>query len=369
VGRKSGTEKLSLSNGGDYFSLNGGKGAAGPGNSLKTKKPQCGNTEASGNEINFGEEIVMGDHSTNVIPFNFGKQQVRTLLIDDQPWFVAADVCASLAIGNVSLAVNGRADRDTDGLDEDEKGIATVNTPSGAQEMLVVNESGLYALIFKSRKAEAKRFKKWITAEVLPTIRKHGRYEDERGQMQPLVQAIIGQYGAQTLSNVIRCRVAKMDAKHQRSAGAKLHSALHARFDVSRIELISGDQMEAACNFVASYAIEGEYLPHEKKSDRLNISFPVEELARRRPGMLIEKAGERPWLDVMLEDLRDIRGEGTPCEEILWELESNGYEVEGALCELKTYRAKLREFQSWVSGMNVLFTEPNRYAVKLEDAA
>lgn len=332
-----------------------------PGTSLKTKKPQCGNTEASGNEINFGEEIVMTDHSTNVIPFNFGKQRVRTLLIDDQPWFVAPDICDALAIINTARALSR--------LDDDERGIHSMNTPGGLQNLSIINESGLYSLILTSRKAEAKRFKKWVTAEVLPAIRKHGRYEDKRGQMQPLVQAIIGQHGAQKLSNVIRCRVAKMDAKHQRSAGAKLHSALHARFDVSRIELISGDQMEAACNFVASYAIEGEYLPHEKKSDRLNISFPVEELARRRPGMLIEKSGERPWLDVMLEDLRDIRGEGTPCEEILWELESNGYEVEGALCELKTYRAKLREFQSWVSGMNVLFTEPKRYAVKLEDAA
>ena len=77
--------------------------------------------------------------TAEIIPFSFGTQQVRTLLIDGLPWFVAADVCASLAIGNVSLAVNGRADRETDGLDEDEKGIATVNTPSGAQEM---NRSG-----------------------------------------------------------------------------------------------------------------------------------------------------------------------------------------------------------------------------------
>lgn len=79
---------------------------------------------------------------SNVIPFEFDSQQLRTVLIDEQPWFVAADVCASLSIGNVSLAVNGRADRESDGLDEDERGIATVNTPSGTQEMLGINESG-----------------------------------------------------------------------------------------------------------------------------------------------------------------------------------------------------------------------------------
>lgn len=103
------------------------------------KTPTLAGDGALVNEINFEEEIVMRDISTatsNVIPFKFGKQQVRTLLIDDQPWFVAADVCASLAIGNVSLAVNGRADRESDGLDEDEKGIATVNTHPGPRRCL-----------------------------------------------------------------------------------------------------------------------------------------------------------------------------------------------------------------------------------------
>lgn len=75
------------------------------------------------------------------------------------------------------------------------------------------------------------------------------------------VSEALGAEGARTLSNVMRCRVAKLDAEHQRSATAKLASALHARFDVPRMELIPADQMDAACNFIASYAIEGEYLP------------------------------------------------------------------------------------------------------------
>ncbi|AIS12656.1 hypothetical protein JM49_13525 [Pseudomonas chlororaphis subsp. aurantiaca] len=75
------------------------------------------------------------------------------------------------------------------------------------------------------------------------------------------VSDAMGAAGARTLSNVMRCRVAKLDVEHQRSATAKLASALHARFDVPRMELIPADQMDAACNFVASYAIEGEFLP------------------------------------------------------------------------------------------------------------
>lgn len=77
------------------------------------------------------------------------------------------------------------------------------------------------------------------------------------------VSEALGPEGARTLSNVMRCRVTKLDAEHQRSATAKLASALHARFDVPRMELIPFDQLDAACNFIASYAIEGEYIPRQ----------------------------------------------------------------------------------------------------------
>lgn len=97
------------------------------------------------------------------------KQDVRAVLIDGEPWFVAADVCDVLQFG-------GRSRDYLRMLDDDEKGAHIVRTPGGDQQMQVVNESGLYALIFKSRKPEAKAFKKWVTAEVLPAIRKYGMY-------------------------------------------------------------------------------------------------------------------------------------------------------------------------------------------------
>ena len=101
--------------------------------------------------------------------FKFDSLEVRTVIGEDgQPWFVAADVCAALDVGNVSMAVSR--------LDEDEKGISSVDTHGGAQEQAIINESGLYSLILTSRKAEAKRFKKWVTSEVLPSIRKTGTY-------------------------------------------------------------------------------------------------------------------------------------------------------------------------------------------------
>ena len=93
---------------------------------------------------------------------------VRTIIRDGEPWFVAADVCRALEIGNSRQAIAR--------LDDDEKGVISTDTPGGAQEMSVVNEPGLYALVLGSRKPEAKAFKRWITHEVIPTIRRHGAY-------------------------------------------------------------------------------------------------------------------------------------------------------------------------------------------------
>mgnify|MGYP004468493819 CR=1 FL=1 len=93
---------------------------------------------------------------------------IRTLSIDGEPWFVASDVCKALGIANNRDAVAR--------LDEDEKGVALTDTLGGVQNLTTVNEPGLYALVLSSRKPEAKAFKRWITHEVIPSIRKHGGY-------------------------------------------------------------------------------------------------------------------------------------------------------------------------------------------------
>ncbi len=89
---------------------------------------------------------------------------------------VAKDACACLGLSNVSLAVNGNPTSGDLGLDDDEKGIRMVQTAGGPQKLLCVSEPGLYSLIFKSRKPEAKAFQRWVTHEVLPEIRKTGQY-------------------------------------------------------------------------------------------------------------------------------------------------------------------------------------------------
>lgn len=101
--------------------------------------------------------------------FNASDQQVRTVLIDGEPFFVAKDVCSILDISNHNDAISR--------LDDDEKGRSVIPTQFGNKETNLVNESGLYHLIFQSRKPEAKAFRKWVTSEVLPSLRKSGKYE------------------------------------------------------------------------------------------------------------------------------------------------------------------------------------------------
>lgn len=94
--------------------------------------------------------------------------EIRTIMIDNEPWFVAADVCKALEIGDTHKAVER--------LDVDEKGRSSIPTPGGTQELLTVNEPGLYTLVLGSRKPEAKAFKRWVTHDVIPEIRKTGSY-------------------------------------------------------------------------------------------------------------------------------------------------------------------------------------------------
>lgn len=106
--------------------------------------------------------------TTDLNLFSYEGREVRTITIDSDPWFVAADVCTVLEIGNSSDALRR--------LDDDEKGVDSIDTPGGVQQMAIVSEAGLYALILGSRKPQAKPFRRWVTHEVIPAIRKTGTY-------------------------------------------------------------------------------------------------------------------------------------------------------------------------------------------------
>lgn len=101
--------------------------------------------------------------------------QVRTVEIDGTPWLVGADVATALGYKNPRKAL-------ADHIDPEDKGVTKRDTPGGEQEMLIINESGLYSLILSSKMPKAKAFKHWVTGEVLPALRKNGVYETVKAQ-------------------------------------------------------------------------------------------------------------------------------------------------------------------------------------------
>lgn len=108
--------------------------------------------------------------SENIKIFNnaeFG--EIRVMLIDDDPWFVGKDIAVALGYNNPQKAIR-------DHVDEQDRGVNEMDTPGGKQPVIIINESGLYSLIFSSKLESAQRFKHWVTHEVLPSIRKHGMY-------------------------------------------------------------------------------------------------------------------------------------------------------------------------------------------------
>lgn len=107
--------------------------------------------------------------STDLIPFTFENAEIRTVLIDGEPWWVASDVCSVLGYSRVADALRM--------LDEDDLGTHSVRGPDGLERPTqIISEAGLYSLILRSKRPEAKAFKRWVTHEVIPQIRKTGSY-------------------------------------------------------------------------------------------------------------------------------------------------------------------------------------------------
>lgn len=232
------------------------------------KKPQrVRDAGASEDNVKTAQEMnVMSKNSTaatQIIPFDFRGESVRAIPINGDPWFVASDVCRIIDVANTTQALQA--------LDDDERSMFNIGRQGEAN---IVNESGLYTLILRCRDAVKKgskphAFRKWVTAEVLPAIRKHGRYEDAKGTMTTLVGDVIGSTGEIVLDRVIEQKGSRIDPALQRSFKHTMKSRLRTRFNVQKTSLIPADQLADACNFIAAYAIEGEWMGKEPESGHL----------------------------------------------------------------------------------------------------
>ena len=199
---------------------------------------------------------------TQLSTFNFESNSIRTLAINNEPWFVAVDVCNALNIANSRDALLK--------LDEDEKttvGLTDSQAGNGAQSISIISESGMYTLILRCRDAVKKgsvphRFRKWVTAEVLPAIRKTGKYEskttaDDRTGLRNAVNMLVSKKG-----------LIYSDA----------YNLVHQYMNVESIEDIPADKLQSAVEYVHRIVLEGELITEQKKDELFTREFTEHEL-------------------------------------------------------------------------------------------
>ena len=148
------------------------------------KKKTARRKTSPGGDTRLGVSMDKVYHETHDLVKTFQNERfgaVRVVECNGEPWFVASDVCRELSIINSRDAIAR--------LDDDEKGVVSTDTPGGMQNMTVTNEPGLYTLVLGSRKPEAKAFKRWITHEVIPSIRKTGSYSAPQAETAADVRA------------------------------------------------------------------------------------------------------------------------------------------------------------------------------------
>lgn len=172
---------------------------------------------------------------SNLSIFIFESQQVRFVGTAENPEWVAADVCACLELSDTSKALET--------LEPDEKGTKNVRTPGGEQEMLTVTEPGLYHLIFKSRKPVAKRFQRWVFHEVLPSLRRTGKYEvhppNTQQNTKPTLDELMS-FGQKILANT------KLSPELQTISVLRGIEALHPELAPMTKELVAAVQEVSA---------------------------------------------------------------------------------------------------------------------------
>jgi len=192
--------------------------------------------------------------------FRFGGKEIRVIDKDGDPWFVAKDVCGALELTNSRKALTS--------LDDDEKGVTSTYTPGGNQEVAVVSESGMYTLVLRCRDAVNEgtvphKFRKWVTAEVIPAIRKTGEYVkgakttvDQRTPLRDAVNMLVGKKGLRY-----------DDA----------YNMVHQRFAIDSIDELELEQIPMAVEYIHRIVLDGEYLGKQEAipAPALDIDYPL----------------------------------------------------------------------------------------------
>lgn len=269
--------------------------------------------------------------------FSFENSQVRTLGTAETPLFVAIDICTALGLSNARKAV-------ADHVDTEDIIKAEIETKGGRQTVNCVNESGLYALIFGSKLENAKRFKRWVTNEVLPAIRKQGHYECPIATITPSQQLQLREEVA---------RRAKAVSAHYQT----VYRALYARFQVPRYTEILAKDFGAAIDFVRTVDLRTPVVRDEEPTHKMLPATKAQVLASAefcehvRTLVYCWRYLFKKEIDLVYQTMRAMQSPHAP---MLWEaihdlnlvfLEKDLEKVGFPVKELKCY-------QHWVSRNN-----------------
>lgn len=265
--------------------------------------------------------------------FRFGEDEIRVIDKNGEPWFVAADVCTALDLTNSRMSLKA--------LDDDEKGVSSTYTVQGNQEVAVVSESGMYTLVLRCRDAVNKgsvphAFRKWVTAEVLPAIRKHGFYE------KPVVVKKDHQSSATQLTP-LRQTAERLITTGMGRIYPDIWKLVHKQFEVKHIHQLTPAQVGEAVEYLN--ALEGEYLGKANKQLSLPISYPMNyfnQYGHIRD--MNEHTLSAPWR--YPADMLVPNGDNpNPLGRMLGELKSMGCEVDAALFQLLSLQHHLESLR------------------------
>ncbi|ARU94554.1 BRO-N domain-containing protein [Tatumella citrea] len=242
--------------------------------------------------------------------FRFGDSEIRVLNKHGEPWFVAQDVCATLKIQNVTQALER--------LDDDERSMFNIGRQGEAN---IVSESGMYTLVLRCRDAVNKgsvphKFRKWVTAEVLPSIRKNGSYE------KPLTRKSTTEERT-PLRDAVNMLVSKRHMMYPEA-----YALIHQRFQITSFEQLTPEQIEPAIEYVHSIILEGELLSRHDKQMALPLSYPMAYFENYRHVVKPDEL-RSPW-HYPAGHLIPNGDNPNPLGRLLIQLKELGYEIDAA---------------------------------------
>ncbi|UMU87416.1 HNH endonuclease [Klebsiella pneumoniae] len=308
----------------------------------KNKTPVAVTTEASASTNLQGniDMTSLAKTTKNYSTFAFDDRDVRVVAKDGEPWFLASDLCDVLGLDATSIRK----------LDDDEKGLHSMQTLGGTQQMAVVSESGMWTLILRCRDAVKPgtvpyRVRKWVTAEVLPSIRKTGSYEKAPKAKKSLPGKITPEQ-QEAIKQLVMTRGKALPKENQAKAMITMWSSLKSHFGCSYKE-ISDDQFTEALSIAARVPLEGEFLGKQETlpAPKFDVNIPLQWWIDNNPlvrsgNLSFGKSLTAPSFDVTMEMLCGDNSTSAAIR-LINVLEEAGFDVSAPKAEIVAMRKHL----------------------------